>query len=490
MDAGNRIRVGRSPRRGGRRATALVSVMALALAGLVMLASEPAGAADVASSSLGTFSGTTAAMVDGNLATAWKGFGTPSTSDWVRIDKGAVVPVGRVDLYMTDAGSPGDRINTGVIERSTNGTTWTSLGTFANTNEVHLATPAGTTARYVRARPTAGQLPWLVVRELSAVAGTPATPPGQPASGPGGSTYPHAGVTVSQGGAGNDAWYVFQPASPKPAAAPVAIMLHGYGELAGYSAMQNLITHTVRKGYVVIYPRWQTGLGNPLGIEATMTSAKNGIVGARTWLQADPTRVQPQLDRVSYFGWSYGGIIATNLANRQASLGLPVPKALMLVEPHDGSSEAELDDTLTGLPATMPLTCYISDDWPFANPSGCSTIFGAIATHIPNEKKDYVVYYDDAHGVQPMIANHQSVCSPPAGAPVNDACGPAPDQFRTDALDYFAFWKSWVGLQRCANDGLDCAYALGDTAEHRNMGLWSDGVPIRPLRITDAPAAP
>ena len=35
--------------------------------------------------------------------------------------------------------------------------------------------------------------------------------------------------------------------------------MHGYCEFAGYDQMSALIRHTVRKGNVVIYPRWQTG---------------------------------------------------------------------------------------------------------------------------------------------------------------------------------------------------------------------------------------
>jgi pimeloyl-ACP methyl ester carboxylesterase len=474
------------PRRPLRTAIALPIFMTCALA-LLVLRSDPAAAADTASSSLGTFSGTTAAMVDGNLATSWKSFGTPSTGDWVRIDKGAVVPMSRVDLYMTDAASPGDRIVVGVIEISSNGTTWTAIGTFSNVDEVHVPAPAGTTARYARARPTAGQSAWLVVRELSTAAtGVPPAPPAQPTSGPGGSNYPHAGYTVTPGGTGNDAWYVFEPATPKPASAPVAVMLHGFGEFTGRDAMAGFIEHTVRKGYVVVYPRWQTDVLNPGDIGGRMTAARNGITGGLAWLQASATRVQPQLNKVNYFGWSYGGIIVTNLANRYGTLGLPVPRSLMLVEPHDGFSEGDLDDALSGIPATTILTCYVSDNIRPADPIGCKTIFPLIG-HIANDRKDYVTFHDDLRGYPALVASHQSVCSLPTVAPANGACGTPPDQTRTDGVDHFVFWKSWVAQQTCANDAVDCAYAVNDTPAHRNRGLWSDGIAVRPLQIGDAP---
>lgn len=68
--------------------------------------------------------------------------------------------------------------------------------------------------------------------------------------------------------------------------------MHGYYEFAGYSQMYALIRHTVRKGSVVIYPRWQTDVAIPcpgsFDIEPCMTSAVNGIRGALSYLRARP----------------------------------------------------------------------------------------------------------------------------------------------------------------------------------------------------------
>jgi hypothetical protein len=72
--------------------------------------------------------------------------------------------------------------------------------------------------------------------------------PPQPKSGPGGSNYTHAGWRVSSGGSGADAWYVFEPARPRPTSAPLSIVMHGYYEFAGYDQMYELLRHTVRRG--------------------------------------------------------------------------------------------------------------------------------------------------------------------------------------------------------------------------------------------------
>ena len=109
---------------------------------------------------------------------------------------------------------------------------------------------------------------------------------------------------VSSGGGGADAWYVFEPARPRPVRAPLAIVMHGYYEFAGYDQMYELIRHTVRQG-----------------------------------------------------SFSFGGIITANLANRWRSLHLPRPRAIFLDDPHDGglitgSDEPALDDSLAGIPST------------------------------------------------------------------------------------------------------------------------------------------
>ena len=82
-----------------------------------------------------------------------------------------------------------------------------------------------------------------------------------------------AAVSVHSGGSGSDAFFVFEPARPRPERAPLAIVMHGYFEYSGYDQMSALIRHTVRKGNVVIYPRWQTGASSPARARSTSSRA-------------------------------------------------------------------------------------------------------------------------------------------------------------------------------------------------------------------------
>jgi hypothetical protein len=322
----------------------------------------------------------------------------------------------------------------------------------------------------------------LVLAVLAPGASAAITQPPQPRSGPGGSDYTHRGWRVSSGGSGADAWYAFEPVRPRSARAPLTVLMHGYFEYAGYNQMYEFIRHTVRRGSIVIYPRWQTNVATPcpgpFDIEPCMKSALRGIRGALSYLHARPSRVQPQLRRTSYFGFSFGGIITANLANRFRKLHLPKPRAIWLEDPHDGGfdgfGEPALDDSLAGIPSTVKLECHSGTDGVIheagRESSSCNAVFPKLG-HIPKRNKDLVLTRTDSHGT-PALSSAHGVCA----AGKNGA----------DAYDWNFCWKAWDGLRSCAYHGTDCAYALGDTRKHRSNGRWSDGVPIAPLKIQDA----
>jgi hypothetical protein len=101
--------------------------------------------------------------------------------------------------------------------------------------------------------------------------------------------------------------------------------------------------------------------------------------------------------------------------------------------------------------------------------SSCNTVFPRIS-HIPAENKDLVMSNIDRHGSPALVPKH-GVSQTMFGA--------------TNAYDHHFVWKVFDALRSCAFDGVDCEYALGDTPEHRSMGFWSDGTPIKPLTIQD-----
>jgi hypothetical protein len=327
-----------------------------------------------------------------------------------------------------------------------------------------------------------------VLTILALVAALTAAQPSQPKSGPGGSDYSHAGWRESSGGSGADAWFVFEPVFPRPARAPLTILMHGYYSFSGYDQMYELIRHTVRKGSIAIYPRWQTGVAEPcpgpFDIEPCMKSAVRGIRGALAYLRARPRgRVQPDLRRTSYLGFSFGGIITANLANRWRALHLPKPRAIFLDDPHDGGlngfDEPAVDDSLAGIPRTVKLECHSGAEGVIGEPNtangSCNSIFPKL-WRIPAANKSLVMTRPDAHGT-PALSSRHGVCASPKG--------------QADAYDWNFCWKVWDALRDCAYHRRNCRYALGNTLQHRSNGKWGDGVPVAPLRIqTKAPLRP
>lgn len=121
-----------------------------------------------ASTNLGTYqSNSVARMLDGDDSTYFWSDGAPAAGDAITVDLGRVRDIGSVALAMGKPGSTEDYLHQGVLEYSADGQSWQQLTAFSGKPDVTATAPAGTKARYVRARATAYQDSWLVVREFS-----------------------------------------------------------------------------------------------------------------------------------------------------------------------------------------------------------------------------------------------------------------------------------------------------------------------------------
>src|SRR5689334_12212380 len=78
-------------------------------------------------------------------------------------------------------------------------------------------------AATTQALPTAAS----TVTAIASPAAPAATPPTQPADGPGGTNYSHQSVVESVFGTGEEQYYLFEPADPAPKSAPLIIFVHG-----------------------------------------------------------------------------------------------------------------------------------------------------------------------------------------------------------------------------------------------------------------------
>jgi len=312
--------------------------------------------------------------------------------------------------------------------------------------------------------------------------------PDQPLTGPGSSDYGHSNVAKSFLGDGLTAYYIFEPADPQPATAPVVVFMHGYGATSP-NTYAGWINHIVRKGNIVIYPVYQTALDTPPAeytpsalaavVDAYQRLGSEGHVGA------DPTKL-------AFVGHSAGGVLAANLAAEAGQAGLPAPRAVLLAHASDvreggwfdfqGSLLDAVDYSRIADDALM-LGIIANGDL-IASDAATRTIFDA-APQIPSKNKEILVHYADSRGWPVMKADH---FSPASYLPdfVSESgllsmitrSGSLPD-----AVDYLGYWKWLDALIDTAFEGGNRKYAFGGTAEQTFMGQWSDGTPVRQAEV-------
>ncbi|MFD4777882.1 beta-N-acetylglucosaminidase domain-containing protein, partial [Streptomyces sp. NPDC058427] len=133
-----------------------------------------------ASTNLGTYqTNDVSRVLDGDDSTYFWSDGAPAVDDQLTVDLGGSRGIGDIALAMGKPGSTDDYLHAGVLEYSADGRSWERLADFSGQADVTAAPPAGTKARYVRARATADQTSWVVVREFH-VTTTQATVTGNP----------------------------------------------------------------------------------------------------------------------------------------------------------------------------------------------------------------------------------------------------------------------------------------------------------------------
>ncbi|MDI9793239.1 alpha/beta hydrolase, partial [Pseudomonas aeruginosa] len=74
--------------------------------------------------------------------------------------------------------------------------------------------------------------------------------------------YRHASVHQWHFGEGAREYWVFTPEQPVPGNAPLVIFLHGWSVMQP-DLYRAWIDHIVRRGMVVVYPRYQPDLKTP-----------------------------------------------------------------------------------------------------------------------------------------------------------------------------------------------------------------------------------
>ena len=306
------------------------------------------------------------------------------------------------------------------------------------------------------------------------------TPPSQPTNGPGGMDYMHGSVIQSNSTSlfTGDGYWLFEPDQPKPDSADVVIFNHGWG-VYNPGPYGQWIEHLVRKGNIVIFPKYQQNDGT---FFATYTpNAAIGIIDAFDELQTNINSVKPRMNHIAMIGHSFGGVITANLAIEYNSYGIPKPECFMLCEPGPGASLGHLP-TYSDMDTDYKSLIIVGEDDIIVGDTFGKNIFDS--TNIPTSQKNYIIQYADSPPTieathnEPLAANNIY-----DGGTIATVITAAYIASKEDAVDYYCYWKLADALLSCTFYGADCEYAFGDTPEQRFMGNWSDGIPITELEV-------
>lgn len=331
-----------------------------------------------------------------------------------------------------------------------------------------------------------------------------ATPPSQPQTGPGGKQYVHADVMKNRYGKGGEEYWIFEPDLPRPRTAPLIVFLHGWGGMNPlyYGAW---IEHLVRRGNIVVYPRYQANLLTPM--KDFTPNALIAIKDAISRLQNEQGHVRPDLNKFATVGHSAGGLLAANVAALADESRLPRVRAVMSVEP--GITEAPISIPLADLkkiPRDTLLLAVAGDQDGLVRDTDAKRIYYE-SIRIPANNKDFIMLVSDTHGTPSLLASHRAPTAldksydsgegftGSSNGPAADRIGNSPqiqrrvrpETMMINALDYYGTWKLFDALCDAAFHNKNREYALGNTPQQRFMGLWSDGTPVKELKVTDKP---
>lgn len=309
------------------------------------------------------------------------------------------------------------------------------------------------------------------------------SPPLQPGTGPGGSSYSHNGVIFSDftSWLSGDGYWLFEPNQPKPDSADVIVFNHGYG-VFNPGPYGQWIEHLVRKGNIVIFPKYQL---NDASLPNTYTpNAITGILDALDELNTNPARVKPRMEHFAIIGHSYGGVVTSNLATEYATYGTPKPQCFMLCQPGTGGINGGRLTSYTSMDTSYNALIVVgNDDIVVGNTFGREIMD---STSISTSHKNYITHYNDSYGSPNLEATHnEPLCSNNDydGGTVSTVITGGYVASKQDAVDYYCYWKLADALLNCTFYGTDCEYAFGDTPEQRFMGEWSDGTPVIELEV-------
>lgn len=307
-------------------------------------------------------------------------------------------------------------------------------------------------------------------------------PPQQPQSGPGGSDYLFSDIASGNYNPNSDyEYWIFTPKNPILSATseqklPLVVFNHGWigMEPRFYEAW---INHIVKKGNILIFPRYQKN--SRVTQENFTPNAIKAVQMAINRLKKDKG-ANANFEQFAIVGHSIGGIIAANMAALAKKSGLPEPKAVMSVEPGATWLRSNLEN-LSQISGNTLLLSIAGDKDNLSSDIDAKKIFNE-TVNIPAKNKNFIIIPSDSQGDPELTADHVAPCGIIKTKKLQNITEKIADWQEVNAIDY-TLWKLFDGLRDAALYNKNREYALGNTAQQKSMGIWSDGTPAKELIV-------
>jgi len=315
----------------------------------------------------------------------------------------------------------------------------------------------------------------------------------QPTTGPGGTSYSNASITVNGPYWANNRYtnnnveyYIYEPGTPTPAKAPVILFLHGYAAFTT-SDYQAWINQMVQKGFVVVWVEYQNSLTStfadyPSNAEAAWTDALYRLQNY-TWEPHVRPYMVNNVPQTIIVGHSFGGWITGWLAGEASTAvpSFPIPLGLVMIEPASLGLLPPIN--FTGISPATKMVIVSSDKDNVACSADGVSIFES-TTQVPAAQKNYLFFNSDMTGTPNQVGNHYY----PNTYGYKDTAA-------VDNRDFYVTYKLSVAAATCLTAGTNCSTFLGNgSPEQLTMGTWTNGTAINPMSYyadpTTLPAIP
>ena len=301
----------------------------------------------------------------------------------------------------------------------------------------------------------------------------------QPEIGPGSATYQHDSVLFHNYAEAEDGFWLLEPASPTPKTTNLIVFIHGYG---GYNPMiyGQWIKHLVRKGNTVIYPRYQKTVFSP-GPQQFSPNVITAIKTALKIIEKNELHIPTNTNELCIVGHSYGGILAAEITANWEKYEIPKPKGIFLCAPGTGPFKAGKLDSYATLPKDLNLLIMVNEnDYIVGDELGLKIFETAVNTRQRNLIRQQIDY---ENGISAKHNETYCVDETFDSGHHNYTAKKALRISRTNAVDYYGYWKLFDALIDCSRNGRNCEYAFGDTSYQRSLGFSEEGKALKPLEI-------